>query len=64
MRASSTPVTVTVWGIFQSVEVKIKATGARVSSVMSPPDTRTRTLAVGSVSRATVKVSVVPSSET
>ena len=62
--SSSTPVAVTVWGKFQSAEVKTKATGASVSSVKSFPDTKTTTLAVGLVSRATVKVSVVSSSET
>ena len=47
MIASSTPVTVTVWGTFQFAEVKVTDAGARVPSVASLVNRLMVTSAVG-----------------
>src|SRR5438034_1211764 len=61
---SATPVTVTVWGTLQLAGVKVRETGETVASVILPDVAKTVTFAVGRVSRATVKESVVPDSLT
>ena len=63
MMSSSTPVTVTVCGVSQSAEVKVTDAGTVASPVSSDEMVRT-TSEVGSASRTTVNVSVVPDSST
>ena len=60
---SSTPVTVTVWGVSQSATVKVRLAGTVASPVSSDVIVRT-TSEVGSASRTTVNVSVLPASST
>src|SRR6187399_1562907 len=58
--ASSTPVTVTVCGMFQFAGVKVKLAGATVPSVVSLDDNGIVTFAVGAVSSLTVNDAVAP----
>ena len=58
------PVTVTVWAVFQLVDVNVNAVGATVASPVSPDDTLTTTLLDGWVLSTTVNVSVPPVSVT
>ena len=60
---SSTPVTLTVWGVSQSATVKVRLAGTVASPVSSDVIVRT-TSEVGSASRTTVNVSVLPDSST
>ena len=62
-RLSSTPVTVTVWGVFQLAIVKIRVSVLKEFSVVSSPVMETVTLAVGCASRTTVNVEDPPASE-
>jgi hypothetical protein len=57
---SSTPVMVTVWGVDQSLEVKLRNVGLTVPSVVSPLDRPITTSAVGWESSTTVNVVVLP----
>ena len=59
--ASSTPRTVTVWGVSQPVVVKSRVAGDTVAAPVSLDDTATCTAWVGSVASWTVKVAL-PSS--
>ena len=59
---SLTPVTVTVWAVFQFAVVKVRVSVLREFSVASLPVNETVTFAVGSASRTTVKVEVPPAS--
>ena len=52
--ASSTPVTVTVCAVFQSLVLNVKVAGLTVAAPVSPEVTVMVTLAVGSVFSATV----------
>ncbi|MCP4848931.1 MAG: hypothetical protein GY899_13405, partial [Verrucomicrobiaceae bacterium] len=61
---SSIPVTVTVWAVSQFDEVNVRAAGETVASPVSADDRENTTLPVGSESRTTVNVSVVPVSDT
>ena len=61
---SSTPVTVIVWGVSQLEVVKIIVVVDNIASLESDPETETTTFVMGCVSSTTVKVSVVPDSET
>ncbi len=56
--ASSTPVTVTVWGVSQSAGVNTIDVGDTVASPVSEAEAETTTLAVGSVSNTTLNVAV------
>ena len=60
---SSTPVTVTVWAVSQSVVVKVRVSVLREFSVASSPVIETVTVSVGAVLRATVKVEELPAPE-
>ena len=60
--ASSTPVTVTVCAVFQSVAVKVSDDGDALPSLVSPLVAATVTAAEGCVTSATVNVAVPPSS--
>ena len=60
---SSTPVTVTVWGVFQLVAVNVSIGNKIVPSDVSLEDKPTLTSDVGSVFSFTEKVAVAPSSE-
>ena len=62
MRLSSTPVTVTVWAVFQLLVVKVSDEELRECSLLSVPVMETVTSAVGLASRTTVKVEVEPAS--
>ena len=46
-RVSSTPVTVTVWGVFQLAAVKVRVSVSREFSVASSPEMETVTVSVG-----------------
>src|SRR2546423_10700223 len=59
---SSTPVTVTVWGVFQLAAVKVKLDGETVPSAVLPLLMGTVTFAVGWLFNTTVKVAVPPAS--
>ena len=61
-RVSSTPVTVTVWGVFQLAVVKVRVSVLKEFSVVSSPVMVTVTLAVGCASRTTVNVEELPAS--
>src|ERR1035441_5965014 len=61
---SSTPVTVTVCGVFQLLVVNVRLAGETVPSVKSLDDRLSVTLAIGWLESATVKVAVVPDSLT
>ena len=50
----STPVTVTVWAVFQLAEVKVKVAGLTVAIAVLPDATAICTLAEGRVASATV----------
>ena len=63
MIGSSTPVTVTVCGVFQSAGVNVKVS-VTVASSVSVDSNVSMTLERGSAVRTTVKVSVVPFSST
>ena len=63
MMLSSTPVTVTVCGVSQSAAVKVTLAGTVASPVSSDVIVRT-TSEVGSASRTTVNMSVLPDSST
>ena len=63
MMLSSTPVTVTVCGVSQSAAVKVTLAGTVTSPVSSDVIVRT-TSEVGSASRTTVNISVLPDSST
>ena len=63
MMLSSTPVTVTVCGVSQSAAVKVTLAGTVASPVSSDVIVRT-TSEVGSASRTTVNISVLPDSST
>ncbi len=60
MIPSATPVTVTVWAVFQLAAVKTKLVGAAVPSLGSELATGMVTSAVGGASNFTVKVAVLP----
>src|SRR5207249_12265951 len=60
--ASSTPVTVTVCGVFQSDAVNLIEAGDTVPSVRSELDNGMVTSAVGCVSSTTVNVALPPAS--
>ena len=62
VKLSSTPVTVTVCGVFQFAGVKVRLTGETVPSLVLLDDKSMVTSAVGSVLSTTVKVSVPPAS--
>jgi hypothetical protein len=59
---SSTPVTVTVCGTFQSAAVNVRLAAETVPSVVSLEATGMTTSAVGSLVRTTVKLAVPPAS--
>ena len=59
---SSTPVTVTVWGVFQLAEVKVKLGLSTVPSAVLSEVIPMVTSAVGGLFRTTVKVAVPPAS--
>ena len=61
---SSTPVTVTVWGVFQLSAVNVNVAGPTVVSPVSAFDKVNTTVPVGSESNTTVNVSVVSASDT
>ena len=63
MRLSSAPVTVTVWAEFQFAGVKVSEL-VTVASPVSPEVIENTTSEVGPAFSTTVKVSVVPDSET
>ena len=63
MMLSSTPVTVMVCGVSQSAAVKVTLAGTVASPVSSDVIVRT-TSEVGSASRTTVNISVLPDSST
>ena len=46
-RVSSTPVTVTVWGVFQLAVVKVRVSVSREFSDVSNPEMETVTVSVG-----------------
>ena len=58
---SATPVSVTVWVLFQLLAVKVSVPGLTVPSSVAPLVTATVTLAVGRLASLTVKVSTPPS---
>ena len=60
--ASSAPVTVTVWVLFQLEAVNVSVPEPTVPSSVSPLLTATVTSAVGSLLSATVKLEVPPAS--
>src|ERR1043166_2422032 len=60
--ASSTPVTVTVWGVLQSAAVNVRLAGAAGASAASLEPTATATSAVGWLVSTTVNVAVPPAS--
>ena len=62
--ASSTPVTVTVWAAFQFPVKNVKLAGETIISAVFALVKSKTTFPVGSVSRTTVKVSLVPLSLT
>ena len=62
--ASSTPVTVTVWALFQLPVVNVREEGDTVASSVSPEVTLITTFELGWASNTTVNVSVVPLSTT
>ena len=64
MPMSSTPVTVIVCGVSQSLVVNVIDPGVRVASVSSADVMESTTSSVGWASRTTVNVSVVPDSST
>ena len=59
---SSTPVIVTVCGLLQFPEVKLRLAGLTVPSPVSELDRPSETLAVGWLRSVTVKVAVPPAS--
>ena len=59
---SLTPVTVTVWAVSQLLVVNVSDEALRECSVLSAPERVTVTSAVGSASRTTVNVEVLPAS--
>src|SRR5260221_8748493 len=59
---SSTPVTVTVWAVFQLGGVNVTVGGATVPSAVLLDERATVTLAVGWLARRTVNVAVPPDS--
>ena len=59
---SSTPVTVTVWGVFQLPVVNVRVSVLREFSVASFPERETVIFAVGAASRTTVNVEEPPAS--
>ena len=61
---SFTPVTVTVCGVFQLLVVNANSPDETVASPVSADTTEISTSVAGSVVRTTVKLSVVPASET
>jgi hypothetical protein len=61
---SSTPVTVTVWALFQLPVVNVSVAGETVVSPVSALDKVNTTVPVGSAFKTTVNVSVVSVSET
>ena len=63
-RLSSTPVTVTVWGVSQSLAVNVSVDLSTVTSPVLLAETSNTTFPEGWESRTTVKVPVVPASET
>ena len=63
-RLSSTPVTVTVCAALQVIGVNVSEATLTVASPVSALLTRITTFESGSASRTTVKVSVVPVSDT
>ena len=63
-RASSTPVTVIVCGVFQLAAVKVRLAGLTVASPVSPLDTSITTSEAGCAFRTMVNPSVVPVSDT
>ena len=62
--ASSTPVTVTVWALFQLALVNVRVAGDIVSSPVSADVTDKTTSEEGWASKAAVNVAVVPDSFT
>ena len=62
--SSSTPVTVTVWAVFQVTSVNVNVAGDTVASPVSPDTTANTTLEVGLVVSTTSNVSVEPASST
>ena len=60
--SSSTPVTVTVWGVLQLVLEKLRVSVLKEFSVASFPVVATVTFEVGSASRTTVYVEEAPPS--
>ena len=63
-KLSSTPVTVTVCGVFQLPFVNVKFSADTVASPVSPDVTLITTSLSGCASNTTVKVAVVPVSAT
>ena len=61
-RKSSTPVTVTVWAVFQVAGVNVTLAGATAPSVTSVVASPMLTLAAGWLFSTTVKVAVPPAS--
>ncbi|GIT76915.1 MAG: hypothetical protein Ct9H300mP31_14460 [Acidimicrobiaceae bacterium] len=61
---SSTPVTVPLWGVSQLMDVNVSSEGETVVSPVSALERANTTLPVGSESRTTVNVAVVPVSDT
>ena len=59
--SSCTPVTATVWRVFQSTGVKISACGGTVAAAVSSETTVTVTVANGRVASRTPKLAVPPS---
>src|SRR5438876_898754 len=59
---SFTPVTVTVWGVFQFADVNVRLAGATVPSAVLLDEIPTETLAVGCELSTTVNVAVPPAS--
>ena len=58
------PLTVTVWGVSQLLDVNVNAVGETVASPVSPDDVLMTTSLDGWVFSTTVNVSVDPASET
>jgi len=56
--------TVTLWGVSQLLDVNVSAVGETVVSPVSALERANTTLPVGSESRTTVNVAVVPVSDT
>ena len=64
MMSSSTPVTVTSFGVSQSAGVNVSVVGETVASVRSPADRSRTTFEVGSEASSIVNTAVVPLSDT